>query len=309
MDHLTVGQRECVLALRFGEADQADRAQQVALEVALRRTLTGCRGSNPSSEAGHSGTADRRPDSRYGRRRWRDQLEVPRILGRPFEAVVVEGRSQVEEHAVRSRHGEPILPQHDVVRTDVAVDARGDPCRAAHPDSLGQRHLDRGREASIAAHRAPRRGPGEMAVGELKVGGHHPGVERVGMIGGPHDVGRQRQQDPRRAGRARSWRRTSRGRRVGGWRPRRAGAGGARAGLDDPSHPSWVSPDPSGGSSSDGKANFLSTLKGKWLRRRGGVRSGGRALRRRWGRRRGAGCRGRRPRRAGRRRCRRAGAW
>ena len=34
---------------------------------------------------------------------------------------------------------------------------------------------------------------------------------------------------------------------------------------------------------------------------RGRVRPGGRALRRRWGRRRGAGCRGRRPRRAGRR--------
>ena len=168
-----------VLAHRLGKPDRPYCLDHVQLEMRLTRSRRADTSTSQSSKRFTPVRPDRRMTARYrARLAWRDQAEMPEVLGGPMESVGIEVDGQREQRAQRARQAQPVVASHHVL---VSIEhAPSDP----HPRRRMGAHLaDDGDLHPVHRHRSQpvqrrRRRPAQKApIATVQLGRHRLAVQ------------------------------------------------------------------------------------------------------------------------------------
>ena len=183
VDQLAGRQVDGVLPDGLRQPAPADRRQEVVLQTALARSGAGHRSFQPSLEAGDAGSslaADQVQvrDGVQGRR----QAVVPHVLGRSLEAVVVERRSQRQQHRERFEDAEAPGLTHVGVEVEPRVAVDRHPAGQRVPPTPDDGGDDRADRHPAQSEQPPGRGSAEDTVGlDVQLDRHRPGLEGLGV--------------------------------------------------------------------------------------------------------------------------------
>ena len=191
VDHLAGAQGERELTLRVGEPRPEDGLEDVELEAALARAGSQRRLLQPVLEPLDAGPALPADLGEVHRRVVRcDELEMPAVLRRPLEPVLVEHGRQPEQHPHRRGESQAAA----VGRVSLEVDPRGtmEATPGRHDVALHLRHGHLDDASGHLAESVEGAGaePADERVGAgVQLQGHRPRGERLLAARQPDDAG------------------------------------------------------------------------------------------------------------------------